>query len=517
MTSFIAGLDVIDVLLGDCDSLPSNAMKDDKFRNSLRSVLWDLRCSTRFLAKIINRCADYTQMASSSIVQKHHPHDSANVTVPPLLPIHSDRIRSVNLTKAVEEVVAVMNTVSTTSSVTISSTFEGIVNVDSHDIMIETDKEWLDDNLLCLLSNGVKYASHHAVMTVSFVIMARRETSHCDNHDFNSCSRGMQLVEMVRIAVTDDGPGIPSAAFEAKDSLGRNVGLNFDWDHLTSQQDRHCGGLGLGMYCLARRIEALGGYYGIANSTSDSDVSASGSTTIWFALPCPSLVSKLSSRVSNTSLVSLNAQSQSQAMGSPISVMLSVRGYEENANEGKSPTIVSLDERTSSGTLSGSAPSCLFAGLNILLVDDSPAILKMTALLLSKLHPDNKIVTAKHGLDALNLMLPSSSPSDSRHNSDESMLIVSTDLTCAGYPKFHVVLMDLQMPILDGYDAIARVRQWESLQPCGTSTALIIAMSANADPETKVKALEVGANDFLTKPFTMQSLRNILQQHNHVL
>lgn len=58
---------------------------------------------------------------------------------------------------------------------------------------------------------------------------------------------------------------------------------------------------------------------------------------------------------------------------------------------------------------------------------------------------------------------------------------------------FDVILLDLGLPDMDGLDVIERVREWSSIP--------IIVISARTLEKSKVTALDLGADDYLTKPF----------------
>ncbi len=79
--------------------------------------------------------------------------------------------------------------------------------------------------------------------------------------------------------------------------------------------------------------------------------------------------------------------------------------------------------------------------------------------------------------------------------------------------QYDVVLMDLQMPIMGGIEAVGLFRQEEEkLFRAGSRSTrqLIIGMSACGDRETQDRAEEVGMDAFLSKPFSLAGMLNIV-------
>jgi PAS domain S-box-containing protein len=77
--------------------------------------------------------------------------------------------------------------------------------------------------------------------------------------------------------------------------------------------------------------------------------------------------------------------------------------------------------------------------------------------------------------------------------------------------KYDLVLMDMQMPIKDGYTATREIRQWEKEQ--GVIPTPIIALTAYALKEEFDKSLESGCNTHLTKPIKKATLLEAIQQY----
>ncbi|MBF0118905.1 MAG: response regulator [Desulfobacterales bacterium] len=74
--------------------------------------------------------------------------------------------------------------------------------------------------------------------------------------------------------------------------------------------------------------------------------------------------------------------------------------------------------------------------------------------------------------------------------------------------KFDVILMDIQMPEMDGYETTIAIREWEKDKNCKTP---IIAMTANMT-EDREKCFEVGMDDYVTKPIDPDYLLETIQK-----
>ncbi len=72
-----------------------------------------------------------------------------------------------------------------------------------------------------------------------------------------------------------------------------------------------------------------------------------------------------------------------------------------------------------------------------------------------------------------------------------------------------LILMDIQMPVMDGYEATRQIREYENSMP-GIPKAHIIALTANATKEDRERCESIGMNGYLTKPFKFADLENTL-------
>lgn len=75
------------------------------------------------------------------------------------------------------------------------------------------------------------------------------------------------------------------------------------------------------------------------------------------------------------------------------------------------------------------------------------------------------------------------------------------------FMRYHpqLILMDIKMPEMDGYEATAEIRKWSASVP-------IIAITAYAFPEDKERILSSGFNAYLSKPINSKELKNKIRE-----
>jgi two-component system KDP operon response regulator KdpE len=105
----------------------------------------------------------------------------------------------------------------------------------------------------------------------------------------------------------------------------------------------------------------------------------------------------------------------------------------------------------------------------VLIVDDEPQLLRALGITLRAF--SYEVHTAATGADAL---------------------------ACAARQRLDLVILDLGLPDLEGTAVIRALRGWTSVP--------IIVLSGRTDPATKTQALDLGADDYVTKPFSMAEL-----------
>lgn len=118
--------------------------------------------------------------------------------------------------------------------------------------------------------------------------------------------------------------------------------------------------------------------------------------------------------------------------------------------------------------------------VNILLVDDTPSNLVVLQATLAGL--GENLVCARSGLEALRRLLEE---------------------------DYALILMDVQMPGMDGFEATLSIRERERASGAHLP---IVAMTAHAMKGDRERCLAAGMDDYVTKPFDAASLRRVLDR-----
>lgn len=123
-----------------------------------------------------------------------------------------------------------------------------------------------------------------------------------------------------------------------------------------------------------------------------------------------------------------------------------------------------------------------FSSMRLLLVEDNAVNLQIAEMILT--HAGFSVQTAENGREAVN-MVSASAPGE-----------------------YNAILMDIQMPLMDGYEATRAIR---ALKKPELAKIPIVALTANTFPEDVEAAREAGMVAHLAKPVDVQQLLSTLQ------
>jgi len=456
--SFSVCLEQLELSVDSLRNFTSTLTSNNIFGNILEDMsemIVQLKASNLFMSMMINRTIDFTKASQGRVL---YP-----------------KMTSIDILETLKWPLNCMRSMKTG----IPINFQDLPSELSKYII--TDGQWLQENILCLISNAVKYSNDGSVdirVTLHYPTSGSKESLPVLQQTQTLQALGQrgkaQITELIQISQGEvQGVENPMIRFEVEDhGIGIPVELRPQLFAPFKQAQRLAGGTGLGLYSMLRRMEALSGSCGVEDRRDGQQGSL-----FWFMMPykpdhCPTLSAAIPPNVDVSAHQSMRADLIGIGQPSTSTTMIPPQSY------------------------------------TILIVDDSVVICKTLEMALKKM--GHSVQTAGNGAEALNRLI----------NKNE---------------VYDLVVMDLQMPVMDGMEAVRRLRAHEikgggkcSTHPkstvsrlsvssnqeirCANNTytsyshQLVIGTSANSDDETSEEALEIGMDGFLAKPFSVSVL-----------
>jgi CheY-like chemotaxis protein/signal transduction histidine kinase len=477
------------------EPLPTSPVVVPKLE-SICSASDNMRNINNFMLMTINRSIDFTKATKGLVLIPHYD--------------------TVNIEESLKTVVDCMTDLQQRIPIKVNPLPNDISKY------ILTDKTWFQENMLCLLSNAVRYSIIGSV-TISISLTTNDELKQLSSLFINTM-KGVQRPSSVnrsgrRLSVessTGRKKQKDDAEKEDSESTGRRLGslqisIAEDDDEMINDVDRDTsiqkpmllvevedygkglsnhemlnlfrpseqvqqslGGTGLGMYSLSRRVLTLDGYYGV-RLKKDKIPNAKGSI-FWFGIPY---------------IIDSEADLDSDHS--------SADHQEVSLNTSLEPNLMSKIAARDRG------PEA-----RILLVDNSFSVLKLLAMNLRSEGFD--VDEIENGIFFLEVMKNSVKTGLSRAENDATECAKRNgDSSSNKLPSLYdVVLIDVHMEPMSGVEAVKEFRDFESKEMTGYSRQRIIFMSASSDDITSDGVQAADVDGFLTKPLEMIKLKELL-------
>lgn len=390
--------------------------------------------------------------------------------------------------------------------------------VTANDVHIVTDASWLDESLLCFLRNAVKFGAHrdhpnednHVDVVLSLLDSPAREGNESNSARSTTTGGGGDGADnsqapFLHVSVLDHGIGVQEATQRTL------------FTFLGHEEQDTVGGTGLGLFTLASRVKALGGSCGYLPRRDGMG------SEFWFEIPChfgrigalqdaakqpsgyviaPSLDEAFDVQDQRTCETDIEAGIPLSTIGTPATIATAAAISSSTSASASAVAVASSPSSPQVATAMASvplpsSPECgvsVERPLRLLVVDDSAAIRKVCALVLRK--NNHEVHVASHGREALEYVI-SHCPVTGKVDDNLS----------SSYPN--AILMDIQMPIMDGIEATKAIRAYEA-QHQVASPIPILGMSACSDVAIIEQAIAAGMNGFLAKPFSYEQFARAL-------
>ena len=273
-------------------------------------------------------------------------------------------------------------------------------------------------------------------------------------------SRGSVSITVSKVA---EYPGGLHLRFEVQDtgigiSLADAADLFQPFKQVDASTSRKYGGTGLGLSISKRLVTLMSGQIGVTSAPNQG-------STFWFEVPLQvvdTVADVVAPAPADGLAVSVPVDAPVTGLTQPPHAVLP-----DGAVPSSAPVPPSLAAQVSDGVLT------------LLLVEDNAINMALAKALLGRM--GHRVTTSANGQEAIDVLMKET---------------------------FDAVLMDCQMPVLDGFEATRRIRSGEAgvLQP----TIRIIAMTANAMVGDKERCEACGMDDYVAKPINVALLKAAL-------
>ena len=262
-----------------------------------------------------------------------------------------------------------------------------------------------------------------------------------------------------------------------------------------SSVTRKYGGTGLGLAITNNLVELMGGKVKVQSKQGEG---TKISFTCAFSLPenAAAHISKAAGPITSTQALDISPdksntteQADAPEKGNTTDRNFAAAEIPAPSAENKDTASASLPAPNAAATASATPSSTDrepdFTGKRVLLVEDNPI----------------NILIAQELLEQTGLSVSIA------ENGEKALAILNNNLA-AGEPPFQMIFMDLQMPVMDGYEATRRIRKNTAF-----ASLPIVAMTAHAFDEERERCLNCGMSDHIAKPIDVDLLYQILQKY----
>ncbi len=387
---------------------------------------------------------------------------------------------------------------------------------------------WVDSGrlrqvLLNLVGNAVKFTKSGGV-GIDVVV--------CKDGDTEAAS-------VLKFTISDSGPGVCEADLQR---------IFEEFVQTDEGATRQYGGAGLGLAISKNLVELMGGRVDVTSrlghgTSFELFIGLDEVETKFASQDDPALVNERVALILNRTPARKSLARSIRGLGAVVNTFDSVNGFLINCDEnqpfdsvigpmtdGNQQEFEKLKQRLpastrliniSDGTMTGAGNSTMESGIDAWLTRPvrHQTLHRVLANQLSSPTPVTSIKQVDQpGAKTLDILLAEDNPINALlaksllnkmghrviHVDDGSQAVEAV----AGH-HFDLILMDLHMPVMDGQEALEKIRSMEGSK----ATIPVIVLSADGQVNVKDDALKKGAEDFLVKPISPEGLQNVLLQY----